>query len=53
MTFFFCFILIQMCVLRLIQVIRSVEKIEKILNSQGSKETSALEEHRLVFFLTK
>ncbi|XP_029787079.1 conserved oligomeric Golgi complex subunit 2 isoform X2 [Suricata suricatta] len=33
----------KMCVLRLIQVIRSVEKIEKILNSQGSKETSALE----------
>nr|KAF6395147.1 component of oligomeric golgi complex 2 [Rousettus aegyptiacus] len=32
-----------MCVLRLIQVIRSVEKIEKILNSQSSKETSALE----------
>ncbi|XP_054432704.1 conserved oligomeric Golgi complex subunit 2 isoform X2 [Pteronotus mesoamericanus] len=35
----------KMCVLRLIQVIRSVEKIEKILNSQSSKETSALEEH--------
>ncbi|XP_036916105.1 conserved oligomeric Golgi complex subunit 2 isoform X2 [Sturnira hondurensis] len=34
----------KMCVLRLIQVIRSVEKIEKILNSQSSKETSALEE---------
>ncbi|XP_014718138.1 conserved oligomeric Golgi complex subunit 2 isoform X2 [Equus asinus] len=33
----------KMCVLRLIQVIRSVEKIEKILNSQSSKETSALE----------
>uniref|UniRef100_A0A8C3X026 Conserved oligomeric Golgi complex subunit 2 n=1 Tax=Catagonus wagneri TaxID=51154 RepID=A0A8C3X026_9CETA len=33
----------KMCVLRLIQVIRSVEKIEKILNSQNSKETSALE----------
>ncbi|XP_016051511.1 PREDICTED: conserved oligomeric Golgi complex subunit 2 isoform X2 [Miniopterus natalensis] len=34
----------KMCVLRLIQVIRSVEKIEKILNSQSSKETSTLEE---------
>ncbi|KAM5235584.1 conserved oligomeric Golgi complex subunit 2 [Ctenodactylus gundi] len=33
----------KMCVLRLIQVIRSVEKIEKILNSQRSKETSSLE----------
>ncbi|XP_058399070.1 conserved oligomeric Golgi complex subunit 2 isoform X3 [Diceros bicornis minor] len=33
----------KMCVLRLIQVIRSVEKIEKILNFQSSKETSALE----------
>ncbi|XP_053766163.1 conserved oligomeric Golgi complex subunit 2 isoform X3 [Panthera pardus] len=33
----------KMCVLRLIQVIRSVEKIEKILNSQSSKETSVLE----------
>lgn len=33
----------KICVLRLIQVIRSVEKIEKILNSQHSKETSALE----------
>ncbi|XP_062938807.1 conserved oligomeric Golgi complex subunit 2 isoform X2 [Cynocephalus volans] len=33
----------KMCVLRLIQVIRSVEKIEKILNSQSSKESSALE----------
>nr|XP_020042417.1 conserved oligomeric Golgi complex subunit 2 isoform X2 [Castor canadensis] len=33
----------KMCVLRLVQVIQSVEKIEKILNSQGSKETSALE----------
>ncbi|XP_007936688.1 conserved oligomeric Golgi complex subunit 2 [Orycteropus afer afer] len=33
----------KMSVLRLIQVIRSVEKIEKILNSQSSKETSALE----------
>ncbi|XP_020042417.2 conserved oligomeric Golgi complex subunit 2 isoform X3 [Castor canadensis] len=33
----------KMCVLRLVQVIQSVEKIEKILNSQGSKETSTLE----------
>ncbi|XP_006888781.1 PREDICTED: conserved oligomeric Golgi complex subunit 2-like [Elephantulus edwardii] len=33
----------KMCVLRLIQVIRSVEKIEKILTSQSSKETSGLE----------
>ncbi|XP_043776155.1 conserved oligomeric Golgi complex subunit 2-like isoform X1 [Cervus elaphus] len=31
------------CVLWLIQFIPSVEKIEKILNSQHSKETSALE----------
>ncbi|ETE65446.1 Conserved oligomeric Golgi complex subunit 2 [Ophiophagus hannah] len=30
----------KMCVLRLIQVIKSVEKIEKILHSQNSKETS-------------
>ncbi|XP_057342405.1 conserved oligomeric Golgi complex subunit 2 isoform X4 [Manis pentadactyla] len=36
----------KMCVLRLIQVIRSVDKIEKILNSQRSKETSALEVSR-------
>ncbi|XP_048656319.1 conserved oligomeric Golgi complex subunit 2 isoform X1 [Marmota marmota marmota] len=36
----------KMCVLRLMQVIRSVEKIEKILNSQSSKETSALEASR-------
>lgn len=33
----------KMCVLRLIQVIRSVEKIEKILHSQNSSETSSLE----------
>ncbi|XP_048223530.1 conserved oligomeric Golgi complex subunit 2 [Perognathus longimembris pacificus] len=33
----------KICMLRLIQVIRSVEKIEKILNSQDSKETSTLE----------
>ncbi|XP_060048011.1 conserved oligomeric Golgi complex subunit 2 isoform X2 [Erinaceus europaeus] len=35
----------KMSVLRLIQVIRSVEKIEKILNSQSSKEISTLEEN--------
>uniref|UniRef100_A0A4W6DLZ1 Conserved oligomeric Golgi complex subunit 2 n=1 Tax=Lates calcarifer TaxID=8187 RepID=A0A4W6DLZ1_LATCA len=33
----------KVCVLRLIQVVRSVEKIEKILHSQNSKESSALE----------
>lgn len=33
----------KMCVLRLIQVIRSVEKIETILNTQSSKETSSVE----------
>ncbi|XP_033000145.1 conserved oligomeric Golgi complex subunit 2 isoform X1 [Lacerta agilis] len=33
----------KMCVLRLIQVIKAVEKIEKILHSQNSKETSSLE----------
>ncbi|XP_067840189.1 conserved oligomeric Golgi complex subunit 2 [Heptranchias perlo] len=33
----------KMCVLRLLQVIRSVEKIEKILHSQSSKEASPLE----------
>ncbi|XP_043367280.1 conserved oligomeric Golgi complex subunit 2 isoform X3 [Dermochelys coriacea] len=33
----------KMCVLRLIQVIQSVEKIEKILHSQSSKELSLLE----------
>ncbi|KAM4813910.1 conserved oligomeric Golgi complex subunit 2 isoform X4 [Urocitellus parryii] len=37
---------VLMCVLRLMQVIRSVEKIEKILNSQSSKETSELEASR-------
>uniref|UniRef100_A0A8C7ZFH8 Conserved oligomeric Golgi complex subunit 2 n=1 Tax=Oryzias sinensis TaxID=183150 RepID=A0A8C7ZFH8_9TELE len=31
------------CVLRLIQVVRSVEKIEKILHSQNSKESNSLE----------
>nr|XP_033794454.1 conserved oligomeric Golgi complex subunit 2 isoform X2 [Geotrypetes seraphini] len=35
----------KMCVLRLIEVIRSVEKIEKILHSQNTKETSSLEEN--------
>lgn len=33
----------QVCVLRLIQVVRSVEKIEKILHSQNSKESNSLE----------
>lgn len=33
----------KMSVLRLIQVIRSVEKIEKILNSQSSRDTPSLE----------
>ncbi|XP_036980635.1 conserved oligomeric Golgi complex subunit 2 [Acanthopagrus latus] len=33
----------KVCVLRLIQVVRSVEKIEKILHSQNSKESNSLE----------
>ncbi|KAF3708114.1 Conserved oligomeric Golgi complex subunit 2 [Channa argus] len=33
----------KVCVLRLIQVVRSVEKIEKILHSQNPKESSSLE----------
>ncbi|NXS10872.1 COG2 protein, partial [Neodrepanis coruscans] len=33
----------KMCVLRLIHVIESVEKIEKILHSQGTKELSSIE----------
>ncbi|NXK53113.1 COG2 protein, partial [Chauna torquata] len=33
----------KMCVLRLIHVIQSVEKIEKILHSQGTNELSSLE----------
>ncbi|KAF1505067.1 Conserved oligomeric Golgi complex subunit 2, partial [Eudyptula minor novaehollandiae] len=33
----------KVCVLRLIHVIQSVEKIEKILHSQGTKELSSLE----------
>uniref|UniRef100_A0A3B4F576 Conserved oligomeric Golgi complex subunit 2 n=1 Tax=Pundamilia nyererei TaxID=303518 RepID=A0A3B4F576_9CICH len=33
----------KVCVMRLIQVVRSVEKIEKILHSQSSKESSSLE----------
>uniref|UniRef100_A0A8D0AL94 Conserved oligomeric Golgi complex subunit 2 n=1 Tax=Sander lucioperca TaxID=283035 RepID=A0A8D0AL94_SANLU len=33
----------KVCVLRLIQVVSSVEKIEKILHSQSSKESSSLE----------
>ncbi|MBN3292335.1 COG2 protein, partial [Polypterus senegalus] len=36
----------KICILRLIQVVRSVEKIEKILHSQASKETSSLEINR-------
>ncbi|XP_005994005.1 conserved oligomeric Golgi complex subunit 2 [Latimeria chalumnae] len=35
----------KMCVLRLIHVIKSVEKIEKILHSQSSKDMSSLETH--------
>ncbi|XP_061646075.1 conserved oligomeric Golgi complex subunit 2 isoform X2 [Phyllopteryx taeniolatus] len=34
---------VMVCVLRLIQVVRSVEKIEKILNSQNPKESNSLE----------
>ncbi|XP_077351311.1 conserved oligomeric Golgi complex subunit 2 isoform X3 [Festucalex cinctus] len=33
----------KVCILRLIQVVRSVEKIEKILNSQNPKESNSLE----------
>ncbi|XP_054018219.1 conserved oligomeric Golgi complex subunit 2 isoform X2 [Dryobates pubescens] len=33
----------KMCVLRLIHVIQSIERIEKILRSQGTKELSSLE----------
>uniref|UniRef100_A0A8C8CG84 Conserved oligomeric Golgi complex subunit 2 n=1 Tax=Oncorhynchus tshawytscha TaxID=74940 RepID=A0A8C8CG84_ONCTS len=33
----------KMCVTRLIQVVRSVEKIEKILHSQNSKDSTSLE----------
>uniref|UniRef100_A0A7N6BK88 Conserved oligomeric Golgi complex subunit 2 n=1 Tax=Anabas testudineus TaxID=64144 RepID=A0A7N6BK88_ANATE len=33
----------KVCVLRLIQVVRSVEKIEKILHSQNPKESNSLE----------
>ncbi|KAL7889704.1 hypothetical protein AOLI_G00019620 [Acnodon oligacanthus] len=33
----------KICVLRLIQVVRSVEKIEKILHSQNTKDTTSLE----------
>ncbi|XP_023689498.1 conserved oligomeric Golgi complex subunit 2 isoform X1 [Paramormyrops kingsleyae] len=33
----------KMCVLRLIQVVRSVEKIEKILHTQSSKDTASPE----------
>uniref|UniRef100_A0A8D0GC44 Conserved oligomeric Golgi complex subunit 2 n=1 Tax=Sphenodon punctatus TaxID=8508 RepID=A0A8D0GC44_SPHPU len=38
----------KMCVLRLIQVIQSVEKIEKILHSHNSKEMSSLEASSLL-----
>uniref|UniRef100_A0A3Q3WEP5 Conserved oligomeric Golgi complex subunit 2 n=1 Tax=Mola mola TaxID=94237 RepID=A0A3Q3WEP5_MOLML len=38
----------KVCVLRLIQVVRSVEKIEKILHSQNSKESSSLESSPLL-----
>lgn len=41
-----------MSVLRLIQVIRSVEKIEKILNSQSCKDPPSLEASRWVFSLS-
>ncbi|XP_063048164.1 conserved oligomeric Golgi complex subunit 2 [Engraulis encrasicolus] len=33
----------KMCVMRLMQVVRSVEKIEKILHSQNSKDNTSLE----------
>uniref|UniRef100_A0A4W5RQV0 Conserved oligomeric Golgi complex subunit 2 n=1 Tax=Hucho hucho TaxID=62062 RepID=A0A4W5RQV0_9TELE len=33
----------KVCVMRLIQVVRSVEKIEKILHSQNSKDSTSLE----------
>ncbi|XP_057704590.1 conserved oligomeric Golgi complex subunit 2 [Corythoichthys intestinalis] len=36
----------KVCVMRLIQVVRSVEKIEKILNSQNPKESNSLEVSR-------
>ncbi|XP_077585572.1 conserved oligomeric Golgi complex subunit 2 isoform X1 [Stigmatopora nigra] len=36
----------KVCVMRLIQVVRSVEKIEKILHSQNPKESSSLENSR-------
>lgn len=40
----------QVSVLRLIQVVRSVEKIEKILHSQNSKEANSLESRWETFF---
>lgn len=46
LLYFFFFLqcpLYQVSVLRLIQVVRSVEKIEKILHSQNSKEANSLE----------
>lgn len=39
----FIITILQVCVLRLIQVVRSVEKIEKILHSQNPKESNSLE----------
>lgn len=41
---------LQICVLRLIQVVRSVEKIEKILH-QNTKDTTSLETSRYVMYL--
>lgn len=41
------FVSSQICVLRLIQVVRSVEKIEKILH-QNTKDTTSLETSRCV-----
>lgn len=48
---FFC-LFHQISVLRLIQVVRSVEKIEKILHSQNSKEANSLESRWETFFLS-
>uniref|UniRef100_H3DI24 Conserved oligomeric Golgi complex subunit 2 n=1 Tax=Tetraodon nigroviridis TaxID=99883 RepID=H3DI24_TETNG len=38
----------KVCVMRLIQVVRSVEKIEKILHSQSSKDSGSLENSPLL-----
>lgn len=52
--FFLYYAVHQVCVSRLIQVVRSVEKIEKILHSQNSKESSSREINRWeTFLLTK